>query len=49
LSEWARRYCGDPMLMLAGFLLAMLSWTQIDLAIGRAHISRFLAGRTAET
>ena len=36
---------GDPMLMLTGFLLAMLSWTQTDLAVGHDHIARFLGAR----
>jgi len=43
----AAAFIGDPMLMLVGFLLAMLSWTQIDLAVGRDAIDRFLAGRLA--
>lgn len=38
---------GDPMLMLAGFMVAMLSWTQTDLAVGRDQIARFLADRVA--
>lgn len=38
---------GDPLLMLAAFLLAMLSWTSTDRAVARDHMARFLAGRTA--
>lgn len=36
---------GDPMLMLTGFLLAMLCRTQADLAVGHDHIARFLGAR----
>lgn len=38
---------GDPILMLSGFSLAVLSWTRTDLAVGQDLIARFLARRVA--
>ena len=40
-------FLGHPMLVLSGFLLAMLSWTQTDLAVAHDLIARFLVSRMA--